>query len=143
MSAILQGVYTPRLTTFWQDDELRAELQLAPAASSARAARRFVDLALDAWSCADAAEVAALLTNELVTNAVLHAGGDIELRIDRGQRRIRVEVRDGSSQPLLQRSYGVDAQTGRGLALVEALAAAWGVDMVTGDGKVVWFEIDT
>lgn len=73
---------------------------------------------------------------------MLHAGGEIELRISRRSSRLRVEVGDDSSQAPIQRHYDLDAQTGRGLALVEALAAAWGVDGVTGDGKIVWFELE-
>ncbi|MDQ3974211.1 MAG: ATP-binding protein, partial [Actinomycetota bacterium] len=114
--------------------ELRAE------ASSARLARRFVDATLAAWSCTDLTSVTELLTTELVTNALLHAGTSLRLHLHRHEDGVRVEVEDGSSHLPMVRSYDEEAQTGRGLVLVEALAAAWGADQ-TGQGKVVWFEV--
>lgn len=121
----------------------QAETLLIPAASSARAARGFVDATLRAWSCREAVDLVVLLTNELVTNAVLHAGTRIDLRISRVSGALRVEVGDASRQALAVRSPDLDAQTGRGLSLVDALSRRWGVDLVADDGKVVWFEVET
>lgn len=120
----------------------QAETLLSPAANSPRAARRFVDSTLRSWSCREAADVVVLLTNELVTNAVLHAGTRIGLRISRVSGRLRVEVGDASHQALAVRPRNVDAQTGRGLALVESLSTSWGVEHVADNGKVVWFEVE-
>lgn len=121
---------------------MQAETKLSPAASSARVARRFVVATLGAWSCAHAAEVVCLLTNELVTNAVLHARSEIGLRISRDTQRLRVEVGDHSAQAPVRRRLDLGAQTGRGLALVDALAADWGVEQLVDNGKVVWFEVE-
>lgn len=120
----------------------QAETLLSPAANSARAARSFVDSTLSGWSCGEAVDVVVLLTSELVTNAVLHAGTRIGLRISRASGRLRVEVGDASQQVLTVRPRNVEAQTGRGLALVDSLATCWGVEQVADDGKVVWFEVD-
>lgn len=82
-----------------------------------------------------------LLTSEVVTNAVLHGGGPIELRFtpqDNGG--ARVEVEDGSPALPQPRQYEADATTGRGLGMVAALASAWGVTNGVG-GKTVWFEV--
>ena len=55
--------------------------------------------------------------------------------------RVFLRVRDGSDVAPVTREYGVDAATGRGLALVEQLASAWGV-IHEHEGKEVWCQID-
>ena len=95
-----------------------------------------------AASCPDEAiEVAALLVTELVSNAMLHARTDIVLMVDVTPGRVILRVRDGSDATPVQQGYGVDAATGRGIALVEQLASAWGVDR-SDEGKEVWCQID-
>ncbi len=54
--------------------------------------------------------------------------------------RLRVEVTDDSPKMPAPRSAGLLEEGGRGLALVESLAADWGVQ-ARGPGKVVWFEL--
>ncbi|MDP8936309.1 MAG: PAS domain S-box protein [Actinomycetota bacterium] len=85
-------------------------------------------------------DVATLLVSEVVTNSVLHAGTEIRLSCQSRRTGIRVEVFDRS--PLLPgiRHYDAEATTGRGLALLSALAASWGVDCED-DGKTLWFEL--
>jgi len=85
-------------------------------------------------------DTAALLTSELVTNALLHARSAPELRVILVAGRLRVSVSDDTPLPPTPKRYGTDAATGRGLLLVETMASAWGTD-VSGDGKVVWFEL--
>jgi len=105
-------------------------------------ARRLVRRALVdvGQEIADAAE---LVTSELVTNAVVHAGTDIDVSIELCPDRVRVEVADGSPHLPRSRRYGTSAGTGRGLVMVEELTDEWGVSRRgPGDqGKVVWFEI--
>lgn len=84
--------------------------------------------------------MAVLLANELVTNAVLHSRTSVALRVRRGADRLRVEVGDRSDSLPVARDLGPQAQTGRGLTLVQELAHRWGVERDT-DGKVVWFEV--
>lgn len=109
--------------------------------ASASQARRFVDGALEAWKRSEFAERATLLVSELVTNAVLHAGTPLDVVVRLRPDRLRVEVHDGSPRLPERKHYAVSASTGRGLLLVEALAAAWGTEEA-GGGKVVWFELD-
>ncbi len=87
-------------------------------------------------------EIAQLLVSEVVTNALLHAGTDMELRTTAAASGVRIEVHDGSGLAPTQRHYGDEAATGRGLGLVESLASAWGIEP-TGSGKAVWFELGT
>jgi anti-sigma regulatory factor (Ser/Thr protein kinase) len=83
---------------------------------------------------------AALLTSEVVTNAVMHAGGTIVVRVACRPPRLRVEVADSSEQIPVPGSPLSSATSGRGLQLVEALASDWGTTR-EGQGKTVWFEL--
>jgi anti-sigma regulatory factor (Ser/Thr protein kinase) len=115
---------------------------LPPAPTTPREARRFVTTALAGWATGqDSTELAELLTSELVTNAVLHAGTEITIRVRRNGTGVRVEVVDASPVLPAARLYSEDAVTGRGLQLVESLAHAWGVE--PGQGcKTLWFEVN-
>jgi len=59
------------------------------------------------------------------------------VHIARRTRHVHVAVRDGSpAEPVINREAGL-TERGRGLMLVEAIAAHWGW-LPTDDGKVVW-----
>ena len=81
-----------------------------------------------------------LLTSELVTNAVLHARSRPELKLRLTRDRLWVGVADTTPISPVRKRYGPEAATGRGLLLVERMAAAWGTS-VSEQGKVVWFEL--
>lgn len=117
-------------------------LQLPSAAASAARARAFVRACLQQWHHDELAEIAQLLTSELVTNAVLHARTTIELRVARTPDGVRVEVHDGNPEQPERSPRYPDTNTGRGIMLLDALAASWGVDTAaTPNGKTVWFEV--
>ena len=103
-------------------------------------ARRFVTREMEQAGCDGEIEIVTLLTNELVTNSVLHAGTTIEVCIDVTLQRVRVEI--GDESPVLPVTLDVteDAVAGRGLALVEELSDRWGVEHAP-PGKRVWFEV--
>jgi anti-sigma regulatory factor (Ser/Thr protein kinase) len=88
-------------------------------------------------------EAAALLVSELVTNAVVHARSEVGLVVGRSEKRavLRIEVHDGSAQRPVPGMFELEALSGRGMALVEAMASRWGVES-DGTGKRVWFELD-
>src|SRR5215218_870540 len=88
----------------------------------------------------EACATAGLLTSELATNAVMHAGTDFTLAADVGRESLRVEVRDGSTELPEVRRPVAGAVGGRGLHLVQELSSGWGTD-VEGRGKRVWFEL--
>ncbi|MCK7623828.1 SpoIIE family protein phosphatase [Streptomyces sp. RS10V-4] len=108
------------------------------------AARRQVRDVLHDWADPDQVDSAELLVSEIVTNVLTHTDGDAllvaEVAGERGSRRLRVEVADGSDELPHRRSPGELASSGRGLVLLELLAGAWGVDP-RGDGKSTWFEL--
>jgi anti-sigma regulatory factor (Ser/Thr protein kinase) len=107
--------------------------------ASVSAARQTVALALAGFAV-EHVEVAQLLTSELVTNAVLHSGGSLQLQVELGLQGCRITVQDSSSQLPSRRDAGSDAEDGRGLALVDGLASSWGCRRF-GPGKQVWFEL--
>ncbi|OLT29502.1 hypothetical protein BJF83_11480 [Nocardiopsis sp. CNR-923] len=92
---------------------------------------------------------AVLLTSELATNAVQHtpsnlpeAGFGVLIEHEHGHR-VRVTVHDGGSffdAPYVAHPEP-DAEHGRGLFLVDALATSWG-SFVTLSGRKTWFEIE-
>ena len=104
-------------------------------------ARHFVIDTLAAWGCRALLDDAALIASELATNAVLHARTEFTVVVSRRPGgNIRIAVRDTSLARPRPRRAGPLATSGRGLRLVEALAADWGADVLP-DGKVIWAEL--
>jgi anti-sigma regulatory factor (Ser/Thr protein kinase) len=87
-------------------------------------------------------DTVALLVSEVATNALVHGQGDVRLSVLPAAGGVRVEVRDDGQGMPAPREAGLDAEGGRGLALVDSLAARWGTDALP-QGKTVWFELDT
>ena len=117
-----------------------AALSLPALNVSVAAARRTVTALCAPAGLVALHDTAALLTSEVVTNAVLHGDGTVMVRAHTGGGRLRVEVQDdGEGVPAL-RDAARDDEGGRGLALVAALADDWGIEQVPG-GKFVWFEL--
>ncbi|MEU4350014.1 ATP-binding protein [Streptomyces sp. NPDC023838] len=100
-----------------------------------------------AWKVPDElTETAVLLLSELMTNAVRHgrapADREVRARCVLGGDIFRVEVVDANATLPCPRPAGPDDESGRGLALVEALSDAWGANpRPYGIGKTVWFEL--
>ncbi|MFF7139630.1 SpoIIE family protein phosphatase [Streptomyces nodosus] len=121
---------------------------------AAGAARRLVREALDAWSRAEEpdtvterlADDALVVVSELVTNAVVHAGTDVEVACrlqdaEGGPAGLVVEVTDHHPSRAVrgdsaERPYDIP-EYGRGLRLVATLATAWGITYRSG-AKTVW-----
>ena len=117
-------------------------VRLASGPAAVPAARRQVQAALSAWAVpADPADVA-LLTSELVTNAVQHTAGlviTLVVSFSRGQ--VRVDVHDTSCVlPEVVADIPADAESGWGLHLVASLADEWGYYR-TPAGKAVYFTL--
>jgi anti-sigma regulatory factor (Ser/Thr protein kinase) len=90
--------------------------------------------------------VAALLTTELIANAIQHAGigdrGHIRLEAALTEKQIRVAVGDqGTGFVPAPRAAGAPLDSHWGLHLVDQLADRWGV--VAEPETLVWFELDT
>jgi hypothetical protein len=144
-------------------DDLVATAAYQPVPAAAAAARRFVRETLCSWELAgersgpgDRADPdtlvddAVLLTSELVTNAVLHAGtpvqvtcrllgdlsgGAVEIAVlDRRPAQIRPDHPHSAAE-------AAERTNGRGLQLPSELASAWGVTYARA-AKAVWFRLD-
>ncbi|MFC7013573.1 SpoIIE family protein phosphatase [Streptomyces viridiviolaceus] len=124
----------------------RAAASFEPVGRSVASARSFVRDTLQGWGYADIVDDAVVLTSELVTNAVVHAGTAADvvcLRTDEG---VRIEVADRYPErevPLQGSAVNMgspDREGGRGLQLCAALAGRWGVEY-TPTHKNVWFQL--
>ena len=117
-------------------------IQLPADTTSPGRARVFVAEQLERWDLHSLVDAATLLTSELVTNGVRHAGTGMELVISRtDDRTVRVAVTDRAPDvDVRPRKSGNNAEGGRGLFLVEQLAAGWG-SAVEDNAKTVWFEL--
>ncbi len=111
-------------------------------AISASAARRFAADMLTAWHQPQLIDDALLLLDEVITNAIQHTVGDVtvHLRLDE---HLRVTVHDASNRPPERRTPLTenDGDNGRGLHIIEHLAAAWGTEPDPAGGKRVWFDL--
>jgi len=115
-------------------------VDLPPEPASAGRARAFVADMLEVWDCNDTEEIAGLLTSEVVTNAVRHAGGDLVLEVSLQAGTLRISTLDRG--PMWTQPIPADPHDshGRGLLLVDSLARRWGVEQ-RATGKTVWFEV--
>ncbi|MEU9455185.1 ATP-binding protein [Streptomyces sp. NPDC048277] len=125
---------------------------------AARVARMTVRAALSSHGRQEILDVIELLTSELITNAYRHTNGAASLRLTAlADGRLRVGVWD--SHPRIPAPFGEppwdrvrlaapDAESGRGLRLVQEYADSWGgwsigdsgpVDHAA--GKLLWFEV--
>jgi hypothetical protein len=128
---------TPTLPT--ELHQRRVRLTRAP--SSAAEARSQVRGAIRAWKIPVDPDIAILLTSDLVTNAITHGDGQtvtLAIRCSRGH--LRVDVYDSPRSLPVPADQPVDAETGRGLALVAALSTEWG-SFRTPAGKAVYFTL--
>lgn len=116
------------------------------------------------WGLDALAEDVELVASELTTNAILHAGGAVDVVVERRSCGVRVIVHDGrpdvvptpiaAPPPRVAGDEGYDeldqlaqsllekTTTGRGLMLVQAFSDTWGVE-VGGSTKGVWAELGT
>ena len=107
--------------------------------ASAGAARLYTEDACVEWEiAADPASVAVQIVNELVSNAVEHAGTRCRLTLALDSRGLHVAVRDDDPYGAVGTSrVPTDALRGRGLHLVAVLSGGWGVTRHA-EGKTVW-----
>lgn len=112
-------------------------------------ARAHIRQLLWEWGHADLAQDASIVVSELVTNAVMASAqlrpaiAPVLVWLGSDEACVLLAVADASPLPPVRLNLAPDAQGGRGLALVEALASRWGwhtVHPATAAGlvKVVW-----
>lgn len=119
-----------------------AHFTLRATPSAPGKARGLVREVLVEWHLDDLVDTAMLLSSELVTNAVRHAGRRFDIVLERlpiGGLRLAVSDAASGDWPRVTNA-GVDDEGGRGMWLVDKLATAWGTTSGRG-GKTVWFEL--
>ncbi len=116
-------------------------LTLPADARSAKAGRGFVaGFCLRHAVPTDTTDDAVLITSELLGNVYLHVTGVADIGVGYGDGVLRVEVGDGSRTVPVSGLPSEDATGGRGVRIMDALAASWGASLHP-DGKTVWFEL--
>jgi anti-sigma regulatory factor (Ser/Thr protein kinase) len=89
----------------------------------------------------DVVDAANLIVSELITNAVNAECSSSNLTLTCEGEFLRISVLDdGPGSPVLTAAAERD-EHGRGLAIIDALAASWGVIDYEDDGKQVWAEL--
>jgi anti-sigma regulatory factor (Ser/Thr protein kinase) len=136
------------VSTSCEDWPLASELPLAALTTAPACARGHVRAIAYEWGLSELAETAELLSSELTTNAVqasnrlgssavLGAVHVVRLRLLSDQASLVICVWDGHDEMPVRKDASVDAEGGRGLMLVDALAKDWGAHRAE-RGKVVW-----
>jgi anti-sigma regulatory factor (Ser/Thr protein kinase) len=122
---------------------LVASGEFRPEPAAVPAARRLVRDALARLPTGalgqDGVDILVLAANEVITNAVLHARTEFTVTVLLAGPVARVEVTDGNTRTPQPCLTPLDATSGRGLGLVDALGLMWGVERRR-DGKVVRLE---
>jgi DNA-binding NarL/FixJ family response regulator len=108
--------------------------------SSVPRAREFVRRWLQESRVSHLLDEASLIVTELATNAVLHADSPYEVRLSRTDGVVRIEVADGDGGTPEPQPFSAVAESGRGIVIVSAIAASWGIDTQL-RGKVTWAEL--
>lgn len=133
---------------------VRSYLQLGALPGAVPCARLHAKLVLWEWGLDRLVETSELLVSEIVTNAVRASVGpangqgdeqqvsglpSVWLWLATDQRDVLIQVWDGNNEIPALRDLGPEAESGRGLLLVERLSAQWGSYTPDGwSGKVVW-----
>jgi serine phosphatase RsbU (regulator of sigma subunit)/anti-sigma regulatory factor (Ser/Thr protein kinase) len=115
--------------------------QLGEGLEAVRAGRHFVHRRALTLGANDVADDAALVAAELLANAVQHGDPPVVVCARAVGDAFLVEVTDGSPRSPVRPAPSTSNMTGRGLALVEALSASWGVRRDGAGGKTVWSEL--
>lgn len=109
--------------------------------TSVAAARRFVEERVKEWELEQLLDDALLVITELVTNAITHADSSCRVRLSLNPATLHIDVLDrgtGTPEPL---PFSETEEHGRGLYMVDAVTAAWGLEDIPGSGKLVWAEL--
>lgn len=137
-----------------QNWPLRSYLELAALPTAVPCARLHAKNILHEWRMAHLTDTVELLVSEIVTNAV-RASADqahrqqtpeqaisvptVRFWLTSDGHRILIQVWDSDHSSPAPQTAGLDAETGRGLLLIETLGTQWGCYIPNHqDGKIVW-----
>jgi anti-sigma regulatory factor (Ser/Thr protein kinase) len=128
---------------------LRTFLELGALPGAVPCARLHARHVLEEWELTVFSESTGLLVSELVTNAiqisrVAEQDAPVRLWLVSDRTQVVIFVWDASPLPPLPGDVGEEAESGRGLLIVQAVSARWGWDFPPGmGGKVVWAVADS
>ncbi len=118
-----------------------AVLDLPQDLASVREARRFVRDHLTAWDIEALLDDAFIVVSELAANAITHADSSYRIRLALSEAALRIEVTDGGAGTPEPQPMSMTDEHGRGLLMVAALSASWGIEEATDQHKVVWADL--
>jgi anti-sigma regulatory factor (Ser/Thr protein kinase) len=114
-----------------------------PELESVTSSRRWIAGRLDGRVAPSVVQDAQLCTSELAANAVRHAATPFRIQLEQQGSVVRVTVHDDDPSHPIPTDADPSCTSGRGLFIVDAVAAAWGWTRDPHDGKDVWFELST
>ncbi|WP_236067452.1 ATP-binding protein [Streptomyces brasiliscabiei] len=132
-----------------------SSLHLAAVLTAVPVSRAFVRQTLAHWNLADYADETALIMSELVGNAVKATGIQerapkpwqitaqhvVAIQLRAVDDELHAEVWDRSALNPVKQTVTAEAEGGRGLHLVEAVAKEWGIYRPPAGGKIVWAKV--
>ncbi|WP_307784367.1 ATP-binding protein [Streptomyces sp. S-9] len=129
--------------TYTENVQRRCVLPFEALPSEVRLLRRAAAAQLSEWGVPAAGDAAELVVTELATNVIKHVGegSAATLILERKRERLRVEMHDKARSLPSLRAADCDAECGRGLHMLAAMAVDWGA-VATAIGKAVWCEIE-
>ncbi len=125
----------------------RCSTALAPTPGSAKAAREFTTTTMRGWQLHALIDDAVIVASELAANAIRHGTPvamdsveetRVELTWCYQPSRLICIVTDSSIKPPALAPADLDAESGHGLQIVDALAIAWGWTLLDAREKAVW-----
>lgn len=129
------------LEALGQPPATEVTLDLPRELTSVATARRFVSQQVTDWQAEQIVADAVLVISELATNAITHADSSCRIRLSLTAATLRIDVIDAGSGTPEPQLADPTSEHGRGLGMVAAVAAAWGMEALPGDGKLVWAEL--
>jgi anti-sigma regulatory factor (Ser/Thr protein kinase) len=121
----------------------RVKVGFPPLPSSVPRARAAITDTVRSWGADVDPDILQLAVSEVVTNAVHHGGGPLTVEVVWLDHDLRVGVTDDNPGTVPRLVIAAaDAESGRGLHILEAITEAWGVER-DGDHKTVWFRLPT
>ncbi|MEU2670645.1 ATP-binding protein [Streptomyces sp. NPDC007164] len=121
------------------------ELSFLAEPEAVAALRRVMRLRFRLWGLSDVADAAEICMSELVANVIRHVGVGTPstLVVEMKGTRLRVALRDPETRALpTLLSAGPDDESGRGLAMLDAVSERWGV-ILGAESKLVWCDLAT
>src|SRR5581483_7527946 len=122
----------------------KCEITLVANSANVGAARALLVRLLEVAGASGIEEPAALCATELLTNVLQHTESpDLSLAVELRESEVLISVKDDSCEDPAPSVADLDAESGRGMFIVDQLVNEWGVDRSEDRGKAVWMRMAT